>query len=49
MESSVSLQEPFSYAIWPIVAAGAVVLAALIYWIIVFIRKIFPTGLKSLL
>lgn len=39
MESSVSLQEPFSYAIWPIVVAGALVLTALIYWGIVLIRK----------
>ena len=39
MESSVSLQAPFSYAIWPIVVAGALVLTALIYWGIVLTRK----------
>lgn len=39
MESSVSLQDPFTYAVWPLAAAGAVVLAALIFWAVILIRK----------
>lgn len=40
MEMSVKLQEPFSYALWPVVLSGMlVVLAALLYIIILKIRK----------
>lgn len=39
MESSVSLQDPFTYAVWPLVAAGMVVLAALIFWSVVLVFR----------
>ncbi len=34
METSVKLQEPFSYAIWPIIAIGMIAVAVIVYFII---------------
>lgn len=39
METSVKLQEPFSYAIWPVIVLGVIVAAFLVYFIIVKVRK----------
>lgn len=39
MESSVSLQEPFSYALWPLVVTGLLALAAIIYFIVILAMK----------
>lgn len=39
MESSVSLQDPFSYALWPLAVAGGIVLLALVYWCGIAVRR----------
>lgn len=39
MESTVSLQEPFSYALWPVVVMGVLAVSALVFWTVMWIRR----------
>lgn len=41
MESSVELQDPFSYALWPLVVAGIIAAAALIYFAVLISLRIY--------
>lgn len=41
MESSVELQPPFSYAVWPLVLAGCIAIAALLFFLILKFMKIY--------
>lgn len=39
MEISVKLQEPFSYAVWPVICLGVIVIGGLIWFSILMLRK----------
>ena len=47
MESSVELQSPFSYAVWPLVLAGCIAAAALLFFLILKFMKIYRTKRNS--